>query len=181
MSQVIELILNFITKEIIGILNILIAFFLLKEAKKMREIATDSELVYSLQLIDDYTVIGKLENIGNGVAYNIEVASDVNFSTFYDVPINEAFKSLEYLAPKHSYYIKYGYLNINNEIIPFEDHNVTLKWTQSKSVKRNKRTAQFFISGNYFKNTPGKVGLKEVVDAIENLGSRLGNSRNIRS
>ncbi len=57
----------------VGIVNVIVAYKLLMETKKLREFSTKPELVFSLVPVENYLVVGRLKNIGNGIAYNIEV------------------------------------------------------------------------------------------------------------
>ena len=167
-------VLSFIWTNIVGLLNVLIAFLLVKEAKKMREVTTQPELVFYLKLVNQYTVIGRLENIGNGVAYNVSVSADNDFILFHDNNFNTAFDKIKSLAPKQYFDIQIDYLNINNEIMSLEKNAlIKVLWTNTKKLNKSIYEYSMILDKLYFKNTPRIESLSNIAEAIKELERNL--------
>ena len=170
LGNIIYSIYNFIVTNIVGLLNIIIAFLLVIEAKRMREATTQPELVFYLKLVNEYTVIGRLENVGNGVAHNISVNAENDFSLFHRNSFNTAFDKIKTLAPKQYFDVQIDYLNIGNQIISLEKNtSIKVVWTKSNKKKNNFYEFTMELDKNYFQNTPRIESLSTIAKSIENL------------
>lgn len=165
--------INTVINTVVISLTLVVAFFLLIEYKKMTRVATKPELIFSLFLAEKYIVIGRLKNIGKGIAYNIEVKSDKDFNILHDPPISNAFEEVGCLAPEQHFDITYGRINIKNEIMEFQNHTLEIFWTDTEKKSEKGNRAKFFLSKTYFKNTPRTSDLSHVVDAIEDLKEEI--------
>jgi len=161
----------------VGIINVIVAYKLLTETKKLREVSTKPELVFSLVAVEHYIVVGRLKNIGNGIAYNIEVKSDIDFQIFSGYSLSTAFRELKYLAPNQYFDISYGHINIKNEIINFKNHTLEISWTDTKEDLGIRNTAKFFLSKKYFKNAPRPFDFTQVTEAIERLREEIAKKK----
>lgn len=165
---------NFIVSNIVGLLNVIVAFWLVVEAKKMREVATQPELVFYLKLVNEYTVIGRLENVGNGVAYNIEITSENDFKLFHNNSFNSAFEKIKVLAPKQYFDVQINYLDVGNKIISLEKKSIIkVIWTKAKKNKKNFFVFTMELEGNYFQNVPRLESLSTIAKSIERLERHL--------
>jgi hypothetical protein len=60
-----------IVEIVCPVISVIVAYFLLKESRKLYKTATSPNLVFSFHSLSSNNVFGRLENIGNGTAYNI--------------------------------------------------------------------------------------------------------------
>ncbi len=175
-NNILELILRLF--EIIFLLtNVFIAYFLLKEARKMRDLSSSSNLVFSFISLSSYSIIGRLENIGFGTAYNIKVKVEPDFKIMNEKSLEEIFKNVKYLAPKQSYDINYGYINIDDDLSGFSKHKLTVSWT---NTIKNKSPKYFIVdfSKDYFKSYPYIKTIEDLIESIDNIGYQLKSRRN---
>ena len=159
---------------------VLVSIRMLKEMKIQRKRLEEPSLVYYLKHID-YGVFGVIENIGQGVAYNIETKfyPEDSFHILKKKDENINFlKSLSYLAPKQSVNFFLGHKNIFDNVIGCDRHKVILRWTDDSGKPLNKGSkAVYNIDENMLKCLPDNVGLYSVVSALKDLKSVIERDR----
>jgi len=111
---------------------VIISMKMLKEMKIQRKKLEEPNLVYYINNIG-YRIYGIIENIGNGVAYNIKTEINPKES----IEEKEILKTIEYfsyLAPKQSISFSLGFIAINGHL-NFKKHKMILKWSKTKDGK----------------------------------------------
>ncbi len=165
MSEIFNNIFSFIVENLIGIASVVVMLLILWETRWWHRKESAPQLIYTLDIINENMVIGKLENIGNGVAYNIKVECEPPGVEVFKSKMDEKFKPLNYLGPDDSYIVQYSYLNINDDVIDFKKHKVLVSWTKKQTATKRIQ-ATFFIGEGYFKSYPRK---KEIATQIKEL------------
>ena len=161
-----------IVEIVCPIISVIVAYFLLKESRKMYNISTSPNLVFSFNSLSSHSIYGRLENIGNGTAYNIKVKITPDFEILRSKSINQVFNSLTYLAPKQCYDVNYGSININHKLIGFKAHKLQVSWTNKiKSKKMYHFEADFDES--YFDSFPTSNTFNDLVKEVKNLNRNL--------
>jgi len=150
---------------------VIVAYFLLKESRKLFK-TTTSNLVFSFHSLSSNNVYGRLENIGNGTAFNIKVEVIPDFTVLDSYTINQAFDNVQYLAPKQYYDVFYGSINIYQKLLGFVPHKLKISWSnKKKSNKRNHFETQFEES--YFDSFPTANTFDDLVVEIRSLNRNL--------
>lgn len=177
MNEILNCIYRLIVENLIGIASVVVMLLILWETRRWHRKESAPQLIYTLDIVNEYMVIGKLGNIGKGVAYNIKVEFDPQEISILGKNIKESFKALKYLGPQSSYNVQYGYLNIYNEVIDLREHKVVVSWTKKQKSKR-KIMAIFFIGEGYFKSYPRKLEIaKQVKDLKDTVKEGLDNNK----
>ena len=161
-----------IVEIICPVISVFVAYFLLKESRKMYKMSTSPNLVFSFHSLSSYMIMGRLENIGNGTAYNIEVDVSPDFTVMKRKSLNKAFENVNYLAPKQSFDVLYCPININNRLIGFKSHSLKVSWSHKK--KSNKR--HYFdthFEESYFDSFPSSHTFDDLVKEIKDLNRNL--------
>jgi len=177
MNEILNNIFSFIVENLIGITSVVVMFLILWETMRWHRKESAPLLIYTLYIINEYTVIGKLENIGNGIAYNIKVECTPTDVKIFGGSVDEKFNDLHYLGPKNSYPVQYGYLNTENDVTKLTKHDVIVSWTK-KPNSNKKVMATFSIEEGYFKSYPRKPEIaKQVKDLKDAVKESLDNNK----
>jgi hypothetical protein len=156
---------------IFAFINILVAGFLLRETKKLREAETEPELSIYLQqnpkIPSHYDIVVK--NIGRGPAYNLSFDFDKNADLIERQPHRKLyelgfFQGVEYLAPNQEYKSLFG----GQELLA-EPHPVPLKIrAQYKNKNKKKYSNDFCIDPLDFWGT-SYFAIKTIDDISKDL------------
>ncbi len=157
---------------ILAIISVIVAYFLLKENRKMRELSTSPNIVFTFLSSSQNRILGRLENIGYGTAHNINVKVDPDFQIMGRKSLQKIFKNVNYLSPKQCYDTDYGFINIDNNLIGFKKHKLTITWTRKKQDK-NKEIFIANFEEDYFKYFPCSHSFSDLVNSIDNLNNNL--------
>jgi len=161
-----------IVEIVCPVISVIVAYFLLKESRKLYKTATSPNLVFSFHSLSSYNVYGRLENIGNGTAFNIKVEVIPDFNVFDSYSINQAFDNVSYLAPKQYYDVFYGAININHKLLGFKPHKLKISWTKKKNSKKKYHFETQF-EDSYFDSFPTAHTFDDLVKEMKDLNRNL--------
>ncbi|NQV17833.1 MAG: hypothetical protein HQ534_04740 [Armatimonadetes bacterium] len=170
-SKIVEIVVPIIG-IILAIISVIVAYFLLRESRKMHVLSSSPNLVFSFHSSSQNRILGRLENIGYGTAYNINVKVDPDFQIMGRKSLQKIFKNVNYLSPKQCYDIDYGVINVDNNLKVFKKHKLTITWTRKKQDKKK----EIFIANfeeDYFINFPCSHSFSDLVNSIDNLNNNL--------
>ena len=166
---------------IFGFVNILVAYFLLRETTKLRIIETEPELSiylkHSLAVMGVYEIVVK--NIGKGAAYNLHFSFDKDAEILKKIKgfrtINELgfYKGVRYMAPNQEYRTLFG----GQELLA-KPLSAPLKISVGYSNKNKKVFKEIFEidpgeywGTNYFTNHT----LNDITDRLETIAKNISN------
>lgn len=182
--DMIQFVIENYLSEIISFFSLIVSFFILHEARKMWELNTEPEVIYYVTKIDGF-YYAILENIGNGVAYNIicELTFDSEIEKPYLDPSIEKAKvvkrEFEYLAPGQTLTFKMGGISLSKSLVGFDTHRVQLKYNKKK--QRKETTVQFIINKSTIVHLENKGNLKTIAEKLEDIENKLEPYKNIIS
>ena len=161
-----------IVEIIVPVISLIVAFFLLRESRKMHVLSSSPNLVFSFHSLSSNRIIGRLENIGYGIAYNIKVDLEPDFKIMRSTSLYKLFENVSYLAPKQFYDVDYGFVNINHKLIDFKPHKLIISW----SKKKNDKKRYYFVTcfkESYFDSFPTSYSFNDLVKEIRDLNRNL--------
>lgn len=165
-----------ITLKIINLLalviNLMLVYFILKESRKMRELSSSPNIVFTFLSSSQNQILGRLENIGYGTAYNINIKVDPDFQIMGRKSLQKIFQNVNYLSPRQCFDIDYGFINIDNNLLCFKKHKLTITWTRKKQDK-NKEIFIANFEEDYFKYFPCSHSFSDLVNSIDKLSNNL--------
>ena len=168
----------------IALLNVTIAFFLLRESIKMRRFQTKPDLVYYIKK-RGYDYIGVIENIGNGVAYGIKtkITFDSLVENFYLTKqreeIKEHFMEFNYLAPKQHLTFTLGPRALSGHMIGFDLHDFLLEYSNDNKSK-NIVSSSFRVNQYHLDSIDVEGTLALIADSIDQLSEVIEHKVDLR-
>lgn len=170
-------------------INATLAYFVIHEAIKMREIATSADVIYYLEVAESSISI-IVENIGKAEAFNVHVEMDFQEGKPKLLPYTSF--NYEYLAPNQKYKYFVGHIlismNINDRqlhVAGISSHKVKVQWFKKDLKKKfmkeyiitKEQAAYLYNRQINFKNIERKFdNLNRNIEKVESSISNISNT-----
>lgn len=170
-------VIDFTVRNIFPIVNIIVAFFVLREAYLMRRLETTPDVIYYIHNSGS-NFFAVIENIGNGVAHNLNI--EIEFDSEVYPPFIESgdmegktYKGhYSFLAPKQSLELELGWIYADHSLGGFDTHRTKLTFTKEPDNKK-KIESSFQINKNQILDAKDDGNLKIIAKKLDELKSEL--------